>query len=180
MNEAKRTKLRIRVPSSIPSQQRTVTVPNPNFKPEQSHGTSWPLPHPASKPSTNGSKGSLQLPPEVRLNIYTFLEEPSDLHLSLDGSNQKSKRGRKRVRCLASQQTPLLGTCRLMRKESLAYPLSITQLTLRNGVRPRVRQDPRQHGFPLWQLCNIQHVAIDVSRKMQFDFFSRLKTLMLL
>ena len=180
VNEAKRTKLRIRVPSSITSHQRTVSVPNPNIGLGASSGSSLTLPHPALTPSTNGSKGLLQLAPEFRLNIYTFLDEPPDLQIALDGSSPKSKWKRKHVKCLSSRHAPLLGTCRLLRKESLAYLLSITQLALLNGVRPRVRHDPRQHGFPLWQLCNIQHVAIDISRKMQFEFFSRLKTLTLL
>ena len=138
------------------------------------------IPHPASEPSSNGRTGLLQLPPETRMNIYKFLEEPADLQLILDGEERKAKDQSRRVRCPSSHQFPQLGTCRLMRKESLAYLLSVIQLTLKNGVRPRVRQDPRQHGLPLWQLCNIQHVSIDISRKMQFEFCGRLKTLTLL
>lgn len=165
VNEAKRTKLRIWVPASISAHQRTVSVLNPNIGLGESSGSSLTLPHPALIPSTNGSKGLLQLAPEVRLSIYTFLDEPPNLHVALDGSSQKSKRKHKHVTCLSSRQAPLLGTCRLLRKESLAYLLFITQLALLNGIRPRIRHDPRQHGFPLWQLCNIQHVAIDISRK---------------
>ena len=184
--EARRTKLRIpvlasiSVPASTSAHQRTVSVPKPNVRLQESSGNSLTLPHPASISSKNGSRGLMQLAPEVRLNIYIFLDKPPNLHIALDASRQDWKRKHKHVKCLSSRQAPLLGTCRLLRKESLAYLLSITQLALLNGIRPRIRHDPRQYGLPLWQLCNIQHVAIDVSRKMQFEFFSRLKTLTLL
>ena len=179
--EAKRTKLRILVPKSNGgTSKKRVTFPIERQHQTKSDPDLVAIPHPASEPSSNGGTGLLQLPPETRMNIYKFLEEPADLQLILDGEERKAKDQSRRVRCLSSHQFPQLGTCRLMRKESLAYLLSVTQLTLKNGVRPRVRQDPRQHGLPLWQLCNIQHVSIDISRKMQFEFFGRLKTLTLL
>ena len=130
----------------------------------------------ASPPVGKNLKCLLDLPPEVRLNIYKFLEQPSDLNLSMDGSQRRSKR----VRCISSRQFPLLCTCSLIRKEFMAFLLFVTRLTLRNGVRPRARHDSRQISFPIWQLCNIRHVSLDLSRKMQFDFFARLKTLTLL
>ena len=134
--------------------------------------TSESAPSPSLSMSPS-SKSLLSLPAETRINLYKYLGRPPCLHLLLNESHKS-----KRETCLNSKQFPLLSTCRLMRKEFLAYLLSVTTLTLRNGVRPRVRHNIV--GFPSWQLCNIEHVAIGLSRKMQFDFFSRLKTLTLL
>ena len=179
--EAKRTKMRIRVPVSIASQQTAVTGPKSHHKFEESHGASLILPHPASKPWRKWKQRLIAAGPQNSDSIsIPFLMSLQTSRSPLTVQAQSRNGSANNVKCLSSRHAPLLGTCRLLRKESLAYLLSTTQLALLNGVRPRVRHNPRQHGFPLWQLCNIQHVAIDISRKMQFEFFSRLKTLTLL
>ena len=140
--------------------------------------TSSPLRTPFPRPQSPVSckKSFLDLPEEIRINIYQFLQRPPQLALKFNNSRHSSRR----VRCVSSTEYPMLETCSIIRKEYLTHLLSVTHLTLADGIRPRVRHDPRQHGFPLWQLCRIQHVSVDTSYKMQFDDFKRLKTLTLI
>lgn len=126
------------------------------------------------QPLPPDDRGLLHLPVEVRLNVYRYLAFPQGLYLCVGAS----RTGSNRVRCLSSHQFPLLGTSHQVRKEALAYLLSELRLVLLDGVRPRLRHN--DYPLPLWQMCHIQHVSVDLSWKMQFEIFSRLKTLTLL
>jgi hypothetical protein len=123
-----------------------------------------------SRPLPPHHPGLLHFPAEVRLNVYRFLTTPQETCIDI-GLRQQ------RVRCISSRTFPLLGTSSQIRKEVLAYLLSQVKVRLCDGIRPRLRHT--YSPLPIWHLLHVQHVSIDMTRKMQFEIFGKLKTLTL-